>query len=150
MVATIHGYTEFSPSGQGLRILFTVAEEFRYDKVRYYINNQRLGLEVYIAGATQKYVTVTGDTINPGYPLEERGKQLAAVLEKYMIRPSAVQKPPPAAPTSRRPTHGGEKTSQHRLEGMSDSELIERASQSRSGIPFAKLWAGDASAYKSR
>lgn len=147
---TIHGYTEFSPSGQGLRILFTVPEGFQYDKVCYYINNQRAGLEVYIAGATKKYVTVTGNAVNPGYPLEERGAQLAAVLEKYMMRPSAAQKPPPAVNPSREPAHGGGSHSQHRAECMSDSELIERASQSRSGIPFARLWVGDASSYKSR
>ena len=53
IAGTIHGYTERSPSGKGLRILFTVSDGFQYDKARYYINNQRLGLEVYIAGATQ-------------------------------------------------------------------------------------------------
>ena len=98
IAGTIHGYTERSPSGKGLRILFTVPDGFQYDKARYYINNQRLGLEVYVAGATQKYVTVTGDAINPGYPLEERGEQLAAVLEKYMVRPRA-QTPTPQTQT---------------------------------------------------
>ncbi len=149
VVSTIHGYTEYSPSGHGLRILFTMPDGFQYDKVRYYINNQRAGLEVYIAGATKKYVTVTGNAIIPGYPLEGRGAQLAAVLEKYMARPSMAQQPPPAAPSSGRPTHGGESSLQRRVEGMSDSELIERASQGRSGMGFAKLWAGDTSAYKS-
>ena len=46
----VQGYTEFSPSKTGLRILFK-ATGFLYDKARYYINNQKLGLEVYIAGA---------------------------------------------------------------------------------------------------
>ena len=150
VVATIHGYTEYSPSGHGLRVLFTVPDGFQYDKVRYYINNQRAGLEVYIAGATKKYVTVTGNAINPGYPLEERGKQLEAVLEKYMRRPNAVREPPSAAPPLGGLEHSGGNTFRQEAESLDDAELVERASQSRSGIAFARLWAGDTSGYKSR
>lgn len=62
-------YVERSPSGEGLRFLFTVPEGFQYDKARYYINNQKLGLEIYISGATQKYVTVTGDALIKGMDL---------------------------------------------------------------------------------
>lgn len=39
-------------------------DKFSYDKELYYINNHKKGLEVYIAEATQKYVTITGDKIN--------------------------------------------------------------------------------------
>ena len=137
IAGTIHGYTERSPSGKGLRILFTVSDGFQYDKARYYINNQRLGLEVYIAGATQKYVTVTGDAINPGYPLEERGEQLAAVLEKYMVRPRA-QTPTPQTQTPIAPVE------------LDDLALIERAKRSKNGVAFTALWAGDTTGYKSR
>ena len=73
IMRTMDAYTEKSPSGRGLRILFTVPESFQYDKNRYYINNQKLGLEVYIAGQTNKYVTVTGNTLTPGLDLLERG-----------------------------------------------------------------------------
>ena len=137
IAGTIHGYTERSPSGKGLRILFTVSGGFQYDKARYYINNQRLGLEVYVAGATQKYVTVTGDAINPGYPLEERGEQLAAVLEKYMVRPRA-QTPTPQTQTPIAPVE------------LDDLALIERAKRSKNGVAFTALWAGDTTGYKSR
>jgi len=137
IAGTIHGYTERSPSGKGLRILFTVSDGFQYDKARYYISNQRLGLEVYIAGATQKYVTVTGDAINPGYPLEERGEQLAAVLEKYMVRPRA-QTPTPQTQTPIAPVE------------LDDLALIERAKRSKNGVAFTALWAGDTTGCKSR
>lgn len=63
IVRTMNTYTEFSPSGKGLRILFTVPEGFQYDKARYYINNQKIGLEVYIAGCTNKFVTLTGNVL---------------------------------------------------------------------------------------
>lgn len=129
----VQGYTEFSPSGRGLRILFK-ATGFEYDKARYYINSQKLGLEVYIAGATQKYVTVTGNAMNPSYPLEERGDKLAAVLEKYMVRPRrAAPAPAPAGAVD-----------------LDDAELIARAKRSKNGAAFAALWSGDTAGYQSR
>lgn len=63
IVRTMNSYTEYSPSGKGLRILFTVPDGFQYDKARYYINNQKIGLEVYIAGCTNKFVTLTGNVL---------------------------------------------------------------------------------------
>lgn len=134
IIDTMQGYTEFSPSGKGLRILFIVPEGFRYDKARYYINNQKLGLEIYIAGSTNKFVTVTGDAINPGYPLEERGEQLAAVLEKHMKRPRR----PPTAPVPAQAVD------------LDDAALIERAKRSKNGAQFAALWNGDTTGYQSR
>ncbi len=55
----MHCYTEFSPSGKGIHILFA-APDFQYDSGTYYIMNHPAGIEVYVAGATSKYVTVTG------------------------------------------------------------------------------------------
>ncbi len=146
IAATMGTYTEFSPSGKGLRILFTVPDRFQYDKARYYINNQRAGLEVYIAGATQKYVTVTGNTFTPGLDLEERGEQLAAVLEKYMVRPRAKEQPP--APG--RPLGWNDQISGGAPVELDDLALIERAKRSKSGAAFSALWAGDTTGYKSR
>ena len=125
-------YVEKSPSGKGLRILFTVPEGFTYDKAQFYINNQRAGLEVYIAGCTNKYVTVTGDTSIPGFDLQERGEQLRAVLEKYMRRPDRQAPQPPRAPAA-----------------LDELQLIEKAKRSRGGERFAALWAGDTAGYNS-
>lgn len=82
-------YTEVSPSGEGLRLLFSVSPGFRYDKQRFYINRQDAGLEVYVAGATNKYVTVTGDALRRCDQLPARDSQLLQVLERYMVRPAA-------------------------------------------------------------
>ena len=49
IVALMHSYTEYSPSGNGLHILFR-AEGFQYDSDRYYIMNHKAGIEVYVAG----------------------------------------------------------------------------------------------------
>lgn len=129
VIEIMQGYTEDSPSGRGLRILFK-ATDFQYDKTRYYINNQQAGLEVYIAGCTNKFVTVTGNAWSPGRDLEERGEELAVVLEKYMVRPQA--KAQPASPVE-----------------LDDQALIEKARASKNGAQFAALWSGDVSGYAS-
>lgn len=133
VMAVIQGYTETSPSGKGLRILFNVPEKFRYDKARYFINNQRAGLEVYISGVTHKFVTVTGNTLTPGVDLEERGEQLAVVLEKYMVRPrqaAPIQQPKQPVP-------------------LDDAALIEKIKRSKTGGTFSALWSGDIRQYRS-
>lgn len=148
IVETMRSYTEYSPSGKGLRILFAVPEDFPYDKTRYYINNQSIGLEVYIAGCTQKYVTVTGDTLTPGRDLEERGEQLKTVLEKYMVRPQATGAR--QAPTLPAPSPAGfQPLRPHFIPAvdLDDLALIELARQSKNGAAFSALWAGDTSAY---
>ena len=130
IMETMQAYTEYSPSGKGLRLLFH-ATGFEYDKARYYINRQKIGLEVYIAGNTNKYVTVTGNPLTPGVDLEERGEQLAAVLEKYMVRPRASKQKPTLPLT------------------QADQDLIRRAKRSKRGAEFSNLWAGDGVAYES-
>ena len=118
IASTMGCYTEKSPSGKGLRILFRAAG-FRFDTARYYTNNQTAGLEVYIAGCTRKYVTITGDVVHP-LPIEDRGTEIAAVLEKHMRRSGAgaqraERAPPPAhqVPAAPRP--------------LLDDEVIARA-----------------------
>lgn len=142
IVETMQAYTEFSPSGEGIRILFR-APGFVYDKEKYYINNQKIGLEVYSAGNTNKYVTVTGNVLNPLEPSElpDRSDRLPLVLEKYMKR-SGKDKPPikvdyTAATAPTMPLV------------MSDFELIEKAFRAKDGAKFKALWHGDISGYKS-
>lgn len=53
-------YTELSPSRTGIRIIFKTDVK-SIDKNQYYINNRKLGLEIYIEGSTAKFVTITGD-----------------------------------------------------------------------------------------
>lgn len=83
-------YTEFSPSGTGVRIVCK-ASSLSYDTGRYYINNQKLGLEIYAAGVTKKFCTLTGNVIrNCG--VEERSTELGKILETYMLRPIPKKK----------------------------------------------------------
>ena len=95
IIRIMDSYTEYSPSGTGVRILFRV-RDIAYDKERYYINNRGIGLEVYVAGYTNRFVTVTGDAIN-GSDIEDRSDALMTVLDKYMVKPekpaSAISAP---------------------------------------------------------
>lgn len=103
IVEAMDAYFERSPSGRGIRILFR-APGFTFDKERFYINNQRLGLEIYIAGCTNKYVTVTGDAITPGRDLADRRDALLGVLERYMRRENAATPEPRKAGPGRSST----------------------------------------------
>lgn len=75
-------YTEISPSGTGIRIIFKTDFE-NFDKTVYYTNNQKIGLEVYIEGATNKFVTITGNVL---YPSEVSNVNIKYILDKYMLK----------------------------------------------------------------
>lgn len=85
IVELMHSYTELSPSGNGVHILFR-ADGFQYDTDRYYIMNHLAGIEVYVTGATSKYVTFTGKQLE-AYEFGDRTAELQTLLERYMVRP---------------------------------------------------------------
>lgn len=78
IIGIMDSYTEYSPSGTGVRIIFSV-RNLAYDKDRYYINNRGIGLEVYVAGYTNRFVTVTGNAISSS-GIEDRSEALMTVL----------------------------------------------------------------------
>lgn len=84
IIQKMNSYTEISPSGKGIRIIFST-DDFQYNKDLYYINNQKLRIEVYIAGATAKYVTITGNAIGHS-PINNDSSALQEVLDLYMRR----------------------------------------------------------------
>lgn len=75
-------YTEKSPSKTGIRIIFK-SDLKDFDKKKWYINNSKIGLEVYIEGATNKFVTITGDVL---YPCEIVNVDITYILNKYMLK----------------------------------------------------------------
>lgn len=125
-------YIETSPSGTGIRILFR-APGFQYDKQKYYINNQKIGLEVYVAGATNKYVTVTGNAQVKCDELPDCTEELEMILEHHMRRDSNSQASA-AVPPSTSVIPG-------------DTELLEKISVSKQGQQFDRLWTGDTSGH---
>lgn len=62
IIRRVDSYTETSPSGTGIRIIGK-AKDFTYDKEKYYINNRKYGLEIYVASNKGHYVTITGNAI---------------------------------------------------------------------------------------
>lgn len=148
IVQTMDAYTETSPSGKGLRILF-LAPGFSYDKERYYTNRQHMdggqGLETYVAGQTYKYVTVTGNTLRSS-DLVDRGKQLQTVLDRYMKRSTAEQQPQGQQSLD---SWQYVRMQQRTAADLSDRELIDRAMNAGNGSAFTSLWNGDISGYPS-
>lgn len=144
VIATMNSYTEISPSGKGIRIIFRAAG-MKYDKDAYYTNNQKArdprqewpiqqGLEVYIAGVTNKYVTITGNAIN-AVEVEERSAEVKQILDRYMKKPTQRTASAPAASVAI---------------SLSDRDLIETATRARNGAQFDRLYrSGDITGYPS-
>lgn len=74
-------YTEYSPSGKGIRIIFKTNTVL--NKELYYIKNSNLGLEIYLSEQTKRYVTLTGNTLNDN---DIQEVDISYILEKYMKR----------------------------------------------------------------
>ena len=118
-------YVEKSPSGKGLRGFFCVPEDYVYDKTVYYINNRSKGLEVYMPGATNRFVTVTGDVYRTGeIPNDETA--MTTLLDTLMKRNKQVQQ-----------THF-----QHHSY-LDDEAVIAHANEASNSEKFKKLFAGD-------
>ena len=125
VINAMNSYTEYSPSGEGVRIIFK-ADGFKYDKEKFYINNHKIGLEIYVSGSTNKYVTLTGNVIR-NVPIAERGDKLTAILNKYMRKPVSKQERKPAEACSI----------------LSDSEVLSKAKAAKNGAKFSELWSGN-------
>lgn len=74
-------YTEFSPSGTGIRIIFKT--QVKIDKSIYYINNHNNGLEIYISNNTNKFVTITGNRVSDEFS-DIADVDITYLLNKYM------------------------------------------------------------------
>nr|MBR4281389.1 DUF3987 domain-containing protein [Clostridia bacterium] len=131
IIAMMHSYTELSPSGTGVHILFR-AEGFRYNTNRYFIMNRQAGIEVYVAGATNKYVTITGQSC-AAYEFGDRSDELQQVLERFMVRSQ------PAATNAINAVNSP----------LTTDQLLEKAFSSRRGEAIRRLWSGDTTGYPS-
>lgn len=118
-------YFERSPSGSGLRGFFRVDENFVFDKTIYYINNRKHGLEVYLPGATNRFVTVTGNEYRAGsVPLDMTALQ--TVLDSFMKRKTQVTN-----------------THIEPCSYLTDEQVMEHARASASGERFMDYYSGN-------
>ncbi|MCR5109605.1 MAG: hypothetical protein K6B38_01685 [Ruminococcus sp.] len=118
-------YFEKSPSGTGLRGFFKLSPDFAYDKTVYYINNRKHGLEVYLPGTTNRFVTVTGDMFRAGTVTQDDAA-LKTALDTFMKRTTKTAAAFKGSPVSY----------------FTDEQVIKHASESRSGDKFTMLWEG--------
>jgi putative DNA primase/helicase len=122
IVRTVDSYTEFSPSGTGLRIMAVA---------KLPLGGRRVGhFEIYDNG---RYVTITGDHF-PDSPLsvESRQEAIDALHARQFPKQSSPRPAPRSAPLSN---------------SLQDSDLIDRAIGAKNGAEFERLWRGDTSAH---
>jgi hypothetical protein len=126
IIDIMDSYTEYSPSGTGIHILFFGSIKTGKN---FYKKNSTLGIEIYNTG---RFFTFTGKTIN-NKRVEERSDQVEQVQLEYMKKE-----------TKRQPKN----KSISKDINLSDKEILEIACKAKNGIKFSKLWNGDASEYK--
>ena len=96
IIDKLESYTEYSPSKTGVRIIFKTRPDYQYDSETYYLKNPHNGCEVYVCGATNRFVTITGNTVYD-YPVRDVTDDLKSVLDEFMVRP--VKRPASASAT---------------------------------------------------
>ena len=117
IIATFQSYTELSPSGTGVHILCKGKLEGGGRK------NSNLGLEVYDTG---RYFTVTENALESYPNVLECQKEIDALCQEYF---------------SKKEPKNGKKQQQFCY--LEDEKLIELAQNSKNGLKFADLYAGN-------
>lgn len=124
-------YIEVSPSETGLRIILFVADGYSYNKDTYYI--KKGNVEVYVVGATNRFVTITGNALLKN-EITENMKGLQWLLDTHMKRKTPKKK---------------ESVQETYESYLSDESVVAKAMASKQGEKFRKLWNGDISDYPS-
>lgn len=112
----MNSYTELSPSKTGLRII--IKGDISYDKSKYYLKNPNNGVELYVSGMTNRFMTITGNTLMDLPVRQMTGEDLTNFLEKHMRRRNGK---------------------------VTDDQVIEKASRNDK---FRALFNGEISAYQ--
>ena len=82
IIKTIDSYSEKSPSGKGVHILFKCNNQQKIDSDSYYKKNSSKGVEIYQGKIDSRYFTLTGDKIQGDFKLVDLSK-VKEVLNKY-------------------------------------------------------------------
>lgn len=130
IVVLMDSYTELSPSGTGLHIIYkgNIHDDWKRKKAS--ALGKGIDLEMYQQG---RYFTVTGKVFNGHNTVNDREEQAAKVQENYM---QTTKKQPSAA-----------KQESSVNISLSDRELLDKAMNAANGMQFARLYSGDTSAY---
>lgn len=142
IVDGMSAYTEVSPSGDGVHVLFSCpafSDEFdrkRY-KALYMFNKRDIGLETYVCGITNRFLTISGRTLSTGEG-GDKSDQLRHVLDTHMKRKAAKSR------------QKNKNTSSATSTAPSDEELLTKAMNAANGDKFTQLWNGDTTGYGSQ
>ena len=139
IVNRMKSYTELSPSGRGLHILFRVSEseETLRERLGGKLGGKKASIELYFG---VHYLTVTGNVYGEVKALADRTKEALQIYTEYL------------AEGEKKSTNQRAEYSQHRerREDMSISELWERMFNAPNGRYIQALYYGDISGYGSR
>ena len=132
VVRLMDSYTEYSPSGKGLHILFKLNVSLSGFGSRR--RNDELGIEMYDSG---RYFTVTGNVYGEAKSIAERTEIARKIYDKYLTK------------SEHKDVKKGLSRSPERVvfDGGDGSELLERMFRSQHGAEIRALFSGDISAY---
>lgn len=92
IINTFNSYTEKSPSGTGIHILFRCENQLNFDTIsKYYKKNDKKGLEIYQGQIDNRYLTITGNKVKGEYITIEP-EVIQKFIDKYMKKESIVKK----------------------------------------------------------
>ena len=130
VVRLMGSYTEYSPSGNGLHILFKLNMPLSDFGSRR--RNDELGIEMYDSG---RYFTVTGNIYGEAKPIAERTEMARKVYDKYL--PDNVNKATLRSSDNLRENETD----------LADNELLEIMLNSQHGDKIRSLFNGNTSGY---
>lgn len=130
IVQTMNSYTEISPSGTGVHILYKNGGETYPERHKKKPIDDAQHIEMY---QSNRYFTMTGDVYQDYNTLNQRGEAADKVYQTYMQdKPPEKQYPVKPLPAV----------------SMSDRDILERAMNAQNGAAFTSLWHGDTGAYQ--
>lgn len=128
----MNSYTEISPSGNGIHILFYSSNKKFFSKSKYYLKNPGISLETYLSD-TSRYTTLTGNLFDKNHKLIfDRSEEYKKFLEDYMRRPKSS--------TRKRNKKDISPENLKRVQEISDVKLLEIMKNSKNGDKFFEVF----------
>lgn len=145
IIRIMNSYTEISPSGTGIHILFRLSTPLA--EIGKGNRNDTIGLEIY---DSRRYLTVTGKVYGEPKFLGERTDELQQVYAKYMAKseqPKEYKTEPHSTVDTQRAESKLQGTQNTNSEYLTDSQLWDAMFNSKYGRKIRALYDGDCSAY---
>ena len=135
VVRLMDSYTEYSPSGKGLHILFKLnASLSEFGACR---RNDKLGIEMYDC---RRYFTITGKVYGEVKPIVERTEQARKIYNDYLLQPRDKN-------SNTGLLRSSERAGIYEPDIPSDDVLLEKMFNSQHGAEIRALFGGDTSSY---